>query len=67
MKLMMSLWQECATCQMPLHDHDGECIGTELNYKVCPRCFKKVDEETEKNKNYRARWRRYVKKLSKWI
>jgi hypothetical protein len=52
---------------MPLHDHAGECIGTELNYKVCPRCFKKVDEETEKNKNYRARWRRYVKKLSKWI
>lgn len=68
MRLELVQWQECATCNMPLNNYSEDftvaTFGTEITYKFCPRCNREVDEDTEKDKNYRSRCRRLVKKMN---
>lgn len=67
MTLSLYQQQDCSTCGLPWHedsqDFDIAFFGAKLTYKLCPRCRKEVDDSTQKDRNYRARWRRYVNKM----
>ena len=36
--------------------------GEKPNYRVCPKCLNDLEEKAAKDKNYRERFRRFVKK-----
>lgn len=67
-RLRLKLALECPVCHED-RDPDGPrdtivcaaLYGTS-KYGVCPRCSRAVDETRQKDRNYRARYRRFVRR-----
>lgn len=68
-RLRVKLALECPVCH---EDRDPDAprdtivsaalYGTS-KYGVCPRCSRAVDDTRQKDRNYRARFRRFIKRM----
>ena len=71
MSMRLEMWQECTVCRCPLHNRDFVSLvmlalsGEKPNYRVCPKCLNDLDDKASKDKNYRQRYKRFVKNKSK--
>jgi len=73
MSMRMEMWQECKLCRCPLHNRDFVSLvmfglsGEKPNYRVCPKCLNDLEEKAAKDRNYRERFRRFVKKQKELV
>jgi len=63
MQLRLMIYQECSVCRENPIGSDNPYKTT--NYAMCPNCKQNVSKETESDKNYRKRWKRFINKITK--
>lgn len=58
----------CGVCRQPRDEDKArlDCVAAVLfgtaPYAICCSCHQRVDDETMHDRNYRSRWRRYVRR-----
>ena len=70
LSIYQTIYQECSLCRENLigsHNPFNQTICATIplsanNYSACPNCKQDVSKETQSDKNYRKRWKRFVNK-----
>jgi hypothetical protein len=68
LSIYQTIYQECSLCRENLIGSHNPFNGSHNpfnqtnNYSACPNCKQDVSKETESDKNYRKRWKRFVNK-----
>jgi len=64
LSIYQTIYQECSLCRENLIGSHNPFNKTD-NYSACPNCKQDVSKETESDKNYRKRWKRFINKITK--
>jgi len=64
LSIYQTIYQECSICRENLIGSDNPFKTNNNNYSVCPNCIQEVSKETQSDKNYRKRWKRFVNKIN---
>jgi hypothetical protein len=70
LSIYQTIYQECSLCRENLIGSHNPFNGSynplnqTSNYSACPNCKQNVSKETESDKNYRKRWKRFVNKMN---
>ena len=68
LSLRLASFLECRVCRLNASREVEKNLTAEValfgntKYIKCPNCQKPVDERSAKDKNYRRRWRQFVRK-----